>query len=94
LKFGRCAILNYFLLSHSADQAKFFKEIRMEISANGFPRRHHADGSFNSICPRCFRTVARNKTKRELDTAEKRHICQEPDLAAVRAAKEEVQRDI
>ncbi|HEX4577713.1 MAG TPA: hypothetical protein VH117_10200 [Edaphobacter sp.] len=66
----------------------------MEISAHGFPRRLHVDGSFNSICPRCFRTVARRKNRRELDTEEKRHICLEPDLEMVRVAKEEIRRNL
>ena len=66
----------------------------MEISANGFPRRLHADGSFSSICPRCFHTVARHKTKSELDTEEKHHVCLRPDLRPPRVVKNEPQRDL
>jgi hypothetical protein len=66
----------------------------MERSANGYPRRRHADGTYDSICPRCFVTVARQMTGAELDSEEQHHICSGMDLTVVRAAKEAVQRDL
>lgn len=66
----------------------------MEVSAKGFPRRLHPDGSLTSICPRCFCTVGRHKTRNELDAEEERHVCVRPDLEALRLAKEKLQRDL
>jgi hypothetical protein len=66
----------------------------MELSANGYPRRRHADGTYDSICPRCFVTIARHMTRAELERKEQHHICSEIDLSMVRAAKEAVQQDL
>jgi hypothetical protein len=40
-----------------------------------FPRRHNADGTIDSICSRCFETVATAKTEEELRKGEDAHRC-------------------
>jgi hypothetical protein len=40
-----------------------------------FPHRKNADGSWDSICSKCFRTVATAKSERILADAEANHVC-------------------
>jgi hypothetical protein len=66
----------------------------MERSANGFPLRPNTDGTYDSICPQCFLTVATRKTRGEVVRLEKLHHCGEAELAEVRMAKEQIQQDL
>lgn len=40
-----------------------------------FPHRHNKDGTFDSICLKCFATVASHMTQEELVELDKNHIC-------------------
>jgi hypothetical protein len=40
-----------------------------------FAHRKNPDGSFDSICNRCYQTVATAKIEAELDAFEGEHIC-------------------
>ena len=41
-----------------------------------FPHRQNDDGTFDSICPDCFSTVARGlHTERQLVAFEEEHVC-------------------
>jgi hypothetical protein len=40
-----------------------------------FPHRRNKDGSFNSICLKCFATVASQMTEEELKEQDKKHVC-------------------
>ena len=40
-----------------------------------YSHRQNRDGSFDSICPRCFRTIAREKTESALRPKEETHDC-------------------
>jgi len=40
-----------------------------------FPHRRNKDGSFNSICLKCFATVASRMTEEELNEKDKNHVC-------------------
>jgi hypothetical protein len=40
-----------------------------------WPRRLNPDGTYDSICPTCFQTVARCKNEAELARAENLHVC-------------------
>jgi hypothetical protein len=40
-----------------------------------FPHRRNKDGSFDSICLKCFATVASHKTEEELEAEDKNHVC-------------------
>jgi hypothetical protein len=62
-------------------------------SSNGFPQRKNGDGSYDSICPHCFLTVAKGRTRRELDLQERAHACSPIDLAMIHAAKDELHAD-
>jgi hypothetical protein len=46
-----------------------------------FPHRRNKDGSFNSICLKCFATVASNMTEEELVHQDKNHVCVESMLS-------------
>jgi hypothetical protein len=46
-----------------------------------YPHRQNRDGSFDSICLRCFATVANAKNVDELHTYEKDHVCDEAAVA-------------
>jgi hypothetical protein len=66
----------------------------MERSANGFPLRQNTDGTYDSICPQCFLTVATRKTRGEVVELETLHRCGEAALAEIRTAKREIQQDL
>ena len=53
-----------------------------------FPRRHNHDGTIDSICPECFRTVARCRSEAELDGHEHRHVCDPESIAELRLHRE------
>lgn len=40
-----------------------------------FPHRKNADGTWDSICSKCFRTVATAAFERNLADAEATHVC-------------------
>ena len=40
-----------------------------------FPHRYNYDGTWDSICPRCFQTIARARDEGELERAELIHDC-------------------
>jgi hypothetical protein len=43
--------------------------------AAAFAHRHNSDGTWDSICPKCFFTIATEGTEEELLTYEARHDC-------------------
>ena len=45
-----------------------------------FSHRPQPNGSYDSICNRCFATVVRNHFEAELEAEEKRHMCDESVL--------------
>jgi hypothetical protein len=46
-----------------------------------YPHRRNRDGTWDSICTKCFLTVARCKTESDLAEFEKAHICNSAFLA-------------
>lgn len=52
----------------------------MKTSENNFEHRHNQDGSYDSICPLCFRTIGTRLRQEELDQDERSHICDAVDL--------------
>jgi hypothetical protein len=56
-----------------------------QASRTVFPHRQNADGSFDSICTECFRTVATAPTEAHLEAAETVHPknCQGFSLTAL-----------
>jgi hypothetical protein len=44
-----------------------------------FPHRRNKDGTFNSICPVCFRTVATRLLEYQLATKERNHVCKDAE---------------
>jgi hypothetical protein len=47
--------------------------------ASAFTHRHNPDGTFDSICMRCYRTVAEGRIEEQLTAEEKWHICNAED---------------
>ena len=46
-----------------------------------YPHRQNRDGSFDSICLRCFATVANARNVEELHSYDKEHVCDATSLA-------------
>jgi len=59
-----------------------------------FPLKLNSYGTYDSIYPRCFLTIARQMTKEDIVREEIKHICVEADLRVARRAKEEIQADL
>jgi hypothetical protein len=47
----------------------------MASTLRTFPHRLNRDGSFDSICLKCFATIANKVTETELKPSEKLHTC-------------------
>jgi hypothetical protein len=67
----------------------------------GFPHRHNKDGTFDSICPRCYKTVANGQSEVNLAIAEMQHTCHPLELLQLqtklinyRWAREEQRRKV
>jgi hypothetical protein len=54
------------------------------IASHEFLRRLNRDGTFDSICPQCVRTVASHCREGLLANAEIRHKCEGPELRFLR----------
>ena len=52
-------------------------------SSISFARRRNHDSSIDSICTRCYQTIASAEKVNELETAEENHLC-DPDGEASR----------
>lgn len=48
-----------------------------------FPHRHKPDGTIDSICLRCFRTIATVRQESDLRNAEENHLCSASDLGHI-----------
>jgi hypothetical protein len=57
-----------------------------------FARRQNSDGSFQSICGRCFARVASGKNEADLEPAEAAHICSGFDLGGLLHPTEKKER--
>jgi hypothetical protein len=42
-----------------------------------YPHRRNGDGTFDSICPKCFITVAHSDVEAELLAYDRVHVCEE-----------------
>ena len=45
------------------------------MSIPQFPHRHNPDGTYDSICTKCFATVGTSETEENLVEAEAKHTC-------------------
>jgi hypothetical protein len=50
----------------------------MSDNSNPYPHRRNEEGSYDSICRRCFATVVRGKAEAELQAYEAAHVCDLP----------------
>ena len=55
----------------------------MAIKVSTFPHRHNPDGSHDSICTRCFVTIAKTPLEADLEELEKAHVCEGLDLTTL-----------
>jgi hypothetical protein len=46
-----------------------------ERTQQTFPHRRNPDGTFDSICPHCFRTVSHQESESDLAEFERSHVC-------------------
>ena len=54
--------------------------LRTDSKMGHFPHRQNHDGTFDSICPECFKTVASDLNEAKLRRHEKRHVCEAGSL--------------
>ena len=54
-----------------------------QAARTAFPHRHNADGSVDSICSECFRTIATAFTEAQLQAAERVHDCEGFSMVAL-----------
>ena len=52
----------------------------MATAQQSFAHRPNTDGSYDSICPTCYRTIATEKKEIDLIERERRHACAMDDL--------------
>jgi hypothetical protein len=52
----------------------------MGTKQRNFPHRQNTDGSYDSICPSCLRTIGTKTNEAELAEEERRHVCAPEDL--------------
>jgi hypothetical protein len=50
------------------------------LETSFFPHRLNRDGSYDSLCLKCFMTIANKKTSAELDEHDRNHVCDESSL--------------
>ena len=50
--------------------------------------RKNADGTHDSICPRCYATIATEHDQDDLPAQEAEHVCKEADLLRIQHPKE------
>jgi hypothetical protein len=55
----------------------------LALPIRDFPHRLNEDGTFDSICPKCFDTVATAESESGLEKGELSHICDPSRLAAL-----------
>jgi hypothetical protein len=58
-----------------------------------YPHKRKKDGSFDSICLVCFRTIASKLTEDELAPEEKKHVCSTSLLSKRGSVTEVVHHD-
>lgn len=49
----------------------------MDSTPSSFPRRANGNGTYDSICPKCFRTIATSFHAALLLAAERDHRCED-----------------
>jgi hypothetical protein len=54
----------------------FYKETRHLMISEPFPHRKNSDGTYDSMCPRCYRTVDHQWVEAELRAQELLHVCE------------------
>ena len=53
--------------------ATTYQELQKDLQT--FPHRHNADGTYDSICPNCYRTTAKQGLESNLAQFEQTHRC-------------------
>jgi len=48
---------------------------KLNPQRTSFAHRRNDDGTFDSICPTCFQTIAQSAREPDLQNAEGRHVC-------------------
>jgi hypothetical protein len=55
----------------------------MTLFRKTFPHRHKTDGSYDSICTACMKTVATSQNEAELSSCESEHICSPANIRRI-----------
>lgn len=62
----------------------------MSTGRRYYPHRRNWDGTYDAICPRCFRTIGNRRTETELAGDERKHVCEEGQLLQPRPKEKRV----
>lgn len=57
--------------------------MKAEPPVVGFPRRRNDDGTIDSICPICYRTVAHETNPAKLTEMEHAHVCEDRHIKRI-----------
>lgn len=83
--YRECA--NSLMNTSEVEEAHMFQSSRPE-----FPHRRKPNGTFDSICTRCFLTIGNADTEAELRAAERVHDCKGFDLCQIMNDTEHLRR--
>jgi hypothetical protein len=67
---------------------------KQQVGSHSFAYRENANGTVDSICLRCFRTVGTASSRQVLAEAELPHRCEIDLLSAVNAGTDRVKRAV
>jgi hypothetical protein len=62
-------------LNSSLRTPMYEKRLILQLRETLFPRKLNRDGTLNSICPKCYATVASARYEAELALHEAAHVC-------------------
>ena len=79
------------LCAYSFPQTSLVHELAMKDESD-FIYRRHPDGTIDSICTRCYRTVGTDAHIERLKTPEQKHVCDEQTLERLRSALDSTRR--
>lgn len=52
----------------------------LDVQERSFPHRRNSDGSYDSICPNCYRTIGKGSIE-DLKLLEQQHYCAANELS-------------
>ncbi len=63
--------------------------VRQQPQKPFFPHLRNLDGTFDSICPYCYRTISHEQSELHLEKSERAHRCSQEDARYIEEAAKE-----